>query len=582
MKYIIAFIFLCLGTIGYANIAAKKGIIQARQPDGTVISIRMIGDARNKTIHSADGYLLTTDEAGYYVFANKDAKGMPVPSGVHYQNPEHRSPADNNIIKVFDTNGLDISYAPVEESRNVPGTKGPGLGKSKFPGIGNHRAVVILVEFSDIDFTIENPHDFYTRLLNEEGFSDYGATGSVRDYFVSNSCGKFQPQFDVYGPVKLDKPHYYYGMNSPLGGGDMNPYDMVVEACELLDNEIDFSQYDCNEDGFIDNIYFYYAGYGEADGGGANTIWPHSWDITKVSWYPFRFDGVRLDHYACSNELKFENDEPDGIGTFCHEFCHVLGFPDLYPTGYSSAFTPYSWNILDMGNYNNDSHTPANMSAYERYALDWLEPELLTGGEKTLVNLADSNHAFLVKTENDDEYFLLENRQQKGFDEYLPGHGMLVWHIDFIAQKWDNNTVNNIAYHQCVDLIEADDVQTRETDDGDPFPGAMNVTEFSPSTSPAFISWNNTPLPFCIYDIRESEEGVVTFSVDAADAGVEKINNKLGVLIIGNEVILQSTDVRVYNLAGYVMKRQKSDRLILPKGVYMARDSKNSIKFVIE
>ena len=585
MNRILIYIYTSIISISCYALPARQGLIQAVQPDGSIVNIRMEGNANQKRIFSEDGYLLTTDSLGFYVFADTNKEGEVIPSEIRGIDPGKRNVEILNQISKLNQTGLTESYKIKEPENNLSQfAKGIGLGVSKFPSNGEQRSAVILVEFSDKKFTIENPKIFYTRMLNEPGFSDGGATGSARDYFISNSNGIFIPQFDVYGPVVLDKSYAYYGKNN-IWGEDANPWEMVIEACELLNDEIDFSLYDRNEDGIIDNVYFFYAGYGEADGGGANTIWPHSYDITSVSWFPYMFDGVRLDHYACSNELqKFNNDIPDGIGTFCHEFSHVLGLPDLYSTTYNSAFTPFTWDILDHGSYNNYSRTPPNYSAYERFALDWINPEILYEGDEIMLNpLDESNKAFIVLTDNDNEYFLFENRQQNGFDEYLPGHGMLIWHIDFEMRKWMNNTVNTTPSHQNIDLIEADNVKSQNTLDGDSFPGSQNITEFSCETTPAFVSWNKVNMPLRLFNIEESEDGIIIFSAEECQTADVQIVSPVSefISIEGKTVKCGDVTIDIYKLNGTKITTLKNTTIDLDSGIYLAVCEDGAFKFLI-
>lgn len=585
MIRILSYIIIAFISLQCFALPARQGILQALQPDGTIVNIRMEGNAEHKRIYSEDGYLLTTDSLGFYVFADSNKKGEVIPSEIKAINPGKRNAETLKKISRLHQTGLTDSYKIKETEENISQyAKGLGLGVTKFPSFGEHRSLVILVEFSDQGFTIENPNEFYTRMLNEPGFSEGGATGSARDYFISNSNGIFIPQFDLYGPVALDKPYSHYGRNN-IWGEDSNPWDMVIEACELLDDEIDFSLYDRNEDGYIDNVYIFYAGYGEADGGGADTIWPHSFDITSVSWRPYRFDGVRLDHYACSNELqRFNNDMPDGIGTFCHEFSHVLGLPDLYSTNYNNAFTPFTWDILDQGSYNNFCRTPPNYSVYERFALDWINPEILQEGKINLNPLDISNEAYIVLTDKDNEFFLFENRQQYGFDEFLPGHGMLIWHIDYNLRKWMNNTVNNSVSHQNVDLIEADNKKNYETLSGDAFPGTENINEFSCQTVPSFVSWGKVNIPFRIYDISEDEMGIIRFSVEECKmAGMSKIgSDDMGMISIeGNIVGCKEGIAEIFKINGNKVATLQNSTVELQSGIYIAVIKDRCFKFLI-
>ena len=384
-----------------------------------------------------------------------------------------------------------------------------------FPTTGNMRSLVILVNYQDVKMKSATAQQDFQRMMTEPGYSELGGTGSARDYYVDNSLGVFVPQFDVVGPVELAHGYAYYGENKG-NGDDMRAEQMIIDACRLVDDEVDFSQYDFNNDGYIDNVFVFYAGYGEATTMDKNTIWPHSWDITEATSVPIMLDGKRLNHYACTNELDSDG-IMDGIGTFVHEFGHVLGLPDLYSTQGSNAFTPNIWTVMDEGEYNNNSRTPPYFTAFERYSLGWLSPiEVLGDGCQVAINDISTNEAYIIPTANNNEYFLLENRQQKGWDTYIPGHGMLVWHIDYDPYLWDMNRVNNTSTHQYVDIVEADNVQSTGTRSSDPFPGLSGVTSFTANTTPAFLDWNGGDPGIPLTNIRE-ENGIIL--LDAAGGG---------------------------------------------------------------
>lgn len=584
-------LFLTTGTVmafapsAYA-VVAKPGLHTVAQPDGTTISIRLEGDHFRHRAYSSDGYLLTTDAEGFYVFAETGDDGLPKPSQLKALDPSDRSPELSDALSKLNQSEITDAFNRLDNSnvrtRANTHQKGPGLFTTTFPSIGEQKSIVILVDFPNKEFSLDDPHDYFYRLLNEEGFSDEGGTGSARDFFVSNSSGKFTPDFDLYGPLTLAHPLSYYGQNDAWGN-DRRPHEMVIEACQMLDEEVDFSQYDRNDDGFIDNVYVFYAGYGEADGGGAATVWPHSYNVTYATSEAYMFDGVQLDHYACSNELSHRDDKPDGIGTFTHEFSHVMGLPDLYATSYTSgAFTPGEWNILDQGSYNNNSRTPPNYSAFERYALDWMEPSVIDKeGDYTLEPIHISNMAYMMHTDAENEYFLIENRQQEGFDTYIPGHGMLVWHIDFDQKIWDENQVNNNYQHQYVDLIEADNKKTNATRAGDSFPGTYNVTSFTYETKPALLSWNKVSPGFDILDIAESDEGIISFTaVKTGWSGVTTVSgdSESGLIISGNTVRAAEGTADIYDLTGRKVASVGASPVTLSPGVYLSSSSKFIIK----
>lgn len=498
-------------------IPAKPGPIAFVQPDGTEISIFMQGDERGHVVLSEDGYLLLNNRGAYY-YAQINGNGSLVPSAFVARPAAMRSKAEKAFLQTLDAKKLLDAY--VERNQKAPVRRTPNVGlfsDSKFPAQGDQRGIVILVEFQDRKFVVgDRAHQLFDDMLNKEGFSEYGATGSVRDWFVHSSNGRFTPVFDVYGPVTLSRNMSYYGGNT-LTVTDPNAYQMIIEGCQLIDPEVDFSQYDRDGDGFIDNVYVFYAGLGEAQSGVENTVWPHSYNILYAEPdSKYLFDGVQLDHYATSNEWvgNAYSGSPDGIGTFVHEFSHVLGLPDLYCTNYASdAFTPGKWSVLDLGPYNNSSRTPPTYGAFERNALGWLHPTIISGEMSAKLPPIGENAAFVIESSDPDEFFLLENRQQSGWDKYIPHHGMLVWHVQYDSYIWGQNVVNNVANHQYVDIEEADGIADRNTITGDAYPGTAGITSFTPDTRPAMKTWNGAKLNYPITDIAESADGMITFNV---------------------------------------------------------------------
>lgn len=541
--------FPILVLFGYSQIAsavpAKPGYVMIDTPDGQV-KVRVTGDENFHQYFSEDGYPIA-ERNGKFYYCDIAADGALIETSFAVGSENSASNAFKRSInmdalesrlqiravKVMESKKLNLakktsSNALSVQSATLTGTPyEPGYGLfplskgSRFPSYGKQKGLVILVEYNDVGFNLTNPHDYFNRMLNEEGFADFGATGSASDYFRYNSMDTFQPEFDVYGPVKLSKNVSYYGANDPWGN-DMRPHQMVIEALDILDEDVDFSQYDCDGDGYIDNVFIFYAGRGEASGGGVTTVWPHANTLTNLKEPGHMYDGVTADRYACTNE--WTGSRPDGVGTFIHEFSHVMGLPDLYPTSYASSFTPDGWSTMDHGSYNNDGMTPPLYSAFERYALGWIKPNEIDRAVTATLQPIGNNMAGIVRTDRDTEYFLFENRQQNGWDAYLPGHGMLVWHIDYNENIWYNNTVNNTPSHQYVDLIEADNIRTEDTRAGDSFPGESNVTSFTSTTTPSMTTWGGVDLEFPITGIKETPDGLVSFNVlGGAPADLPKI-----------------------------------------------------------
>lgn len=403
------------------------------QPDGTTIKVHLIGDENSHYYVDSEGRRMLPDLYGHLVVAEAETiKAL------------RKSPSQ--------------SSAP----------------SSTYPAIGNAKALVVLVEFSDQ--AMRNSRELFWRMLNEPDYADSGAYGSARDYFIDNSFGLFSPQFDVYGPVKLAHPSSYYSANN-----DALAHEMGAEALRALDATVDFRDYDMDGDGWIDNIYIFYAGHGKADGGGVNTVWPHTANLYSKG-IRLTLDGVMAGSYSCSNELRGGTQTLVGIGTFCHEFCHVLGLPDLYATNDAEVPSPGYWSVMDHGNYCNNGRTPVSLSAYEKEYLGWCNP-LLIYSEASLRLDAESPLAYkIINPSNSDEYFMLECRDKSGWDTFLPGEGLTVWHIDYDRTAWNSNSVNNDPSHQRIDLVEADGIHTENGDSGDTFPGTRNVSSATLTT----------------------------------------------------------------------------------------------------
>ena len=366
---------------------------------------------------------------------------------------------------------------------------------------GTHRGLVILVQFSDVSFTTENTQQSFYRHFNEEGYTGYNNTGSVRDYFLQQSYGKLTINFDVVGPYTLTNTMEYYGKPYVDQNGnkqnDQHPALMVAQAVDAASNDVDFRNYDWNGDGEVDQVFVIYAGYNQAQGAHENTIWPHEWSLAGES-ATRRYNGVTINTYGCSSELAGDGESwggyPDGIGTACHEFSHCLGLPDMYDTQGNNYGMGY-WDVMCSGSYNDDSHTPAGYTSYERWFSGWMEPTEITSMTRVtdMKPLVNEPEAYILYNEkNKDEYYLLENRQPIGFDKGLYGHGMLILHVDYTSGAWSSNTVNTVSNHQRMTIIAADNEYrgTAKSIAGDPWPGTSANTSLTNYTTPAATLYN--------------------------------------------------------------------------------------------
>lgn len=560
-------------------VKARQGLVEFIQPDGTALKVRLIGDERAHFYQTSDGYpLVNVDDVFYY--AVKAADGSVCSSGIEAADVSCRSASAHRFLESVDAPAVEEAMMhgalKAQGSRRRVSTRNYGLFPgTSFPSRGEQKALVLLVEFSNVGFFTDDAQAYFDRMLNSDGYTLDGATGSARQYFIDNSGGAFMPEFDVYGPVRLSGSMSYYGANDDFGQ-DVRPHDMVIEACRELDGQIDFSEYDRDGDGVVDNVFVFYAGKGEATGGGPNSIWPHSAKIVDFNLNEIpEFDGVTLNSYACTNE--WVDNHTCGIGTFCHEFSHVMGLPDLYSVHYNlGVFSPGDWSLMDHGSYNNDEKTPAAYSVFERYALGWIEPREISGACDVELGPIDENVGAIIKTYDDGEFFLLENRQQTGWDAYLPGHGMLVWHVDYLDRIWKDNIVNDDASHQYVDIEEADGVQSDATVGGDTFPGDAGVTEINDDTTPSLRPWSGRKLKLAISDIAETDDGLVTFKVSVPGSGLADVTSAAAnITVDGNQLRIESArpvPVAVYTATGIMMASETTASLTitLPSpGVYL-------------
>ncbi len=507
----------CVGQAAMAIPAYPRPKV-IKQADGTYLTVTLCGDEHGHIALADDGQPLCFNGAtGNYEYATLQ-NGVIVASGIKAENAAVRSQQALAFLKKQDRNGIfsiykqqrKLAVAQVAKYRTAMarGAKANGSTRAAvsntdmrindFPTTGVQHSLVILAQFSDCPFTTvgDNIQQFYFDMLNKEGFTySNGANGSARDFYVASSNGKFLPTFDVVGPVTLPKSYAYYGENGSNRDNAAKLMEFVKEACTLADPLVDYSQYDHDGDGLVDNVFIYFAGYGEADSGKGNTIWPHASDYRGVckdagsSDTELKLDGVQIASYTCTNEINGQTQyaQPTGIGTFVHEFGHVLGLADHYDsqaTSLGEAFHPGAYDTMASGSYNNNGNTPPTFSAFERASLGWLDYVDLsaTSAElNVLPNLAESNKAYRVPVNGTlgKEFFILENRQQTGWDQYIPGHGMLMWHIDYDETAWNENIVNVNNAHQRIDIVEADNIRTASTRAGDTFPGTSNVTSWT-------------------------------------------------------------------------------------------------------
>lgn len=502
-------------------VRATPDTIHVRQPDGSLLAIRLHGDERNHYTTTTDQLMIVRDNDGAYKYAIQGSNGIQAGS-ITAQNPDKRSTQEQAFTQSIDQKKLlyiKRASVPLKSIGTTTNSQVIPLGKRlisvvKMQISGNNqlskasskdtvrmKELVILVNFSDTIFSINNPQQAFYNLFNQSGYNTNDATGSVRDYYYDNSMGKLIFDFTVTAPITLPHPMSYYGAND-ASGNDLRPADMITDACRLASSSVDFSQYDNDGDGYVDNVFILFAGHNEAEGGSTSSVWPHAWTLNDANISLPSYNGVKINTYACTSELRGNaySHTMSPIGTFCHEFGHTLGLVDLYDTDYNGTGTEAgglaNWDLMSTGNYNNSGRTPPFLSAISRWILGWCDTSTPAATQtNTLAPIGTSNQVYRIDLPTANEFYLLENRQQNSWDAYLNGHGMLITHIDMTNMTaWQNNKVNADPTHQFADLIEADGNETYSSNGiaGDPYPGTSKKSEFSDTSYPAMGSWYAT------------------------------------------------------------------------------------------
>ena len=502
-------ILLSIVTISCLAIPAKRVRKNLTLTDGSTVVATLTGDENGHWYVDDMGRTLTEDSAGMAHYLSLYEIDLCMKAKAERMNIR------NNSRK-----------ARLAKATSVL-TRGSSNGASQ-GYIGKKKGLVILANFTDKKFTYTQ--DDFNALANEKGYSKNGARGSVSDYFRDQSYGKFEIEFDVVGPYDLSHPMEYYGKDTKhIEGEDSLVGEFVTEAVKLADKDVNFADYDWNHDGEVDQVYIIYAGYSEEQGGPSNAIWAHEWDLesAKEDDYggdgPVLLDNIWINTYACSSELNdFKGSTMCSIGTMCHEFSHCLGLPDLYDTRASGMnFGMDSWSLMDYGSYNDEGRCPCGYTSYERWAAGWLEPvELTTTNSYQLSPITNSPEAYVIYNEaNYNEYYLLENHQLTSWNEASPGHGMLILHVDYDDEIWENNTVNNTTSHQRLTIFHADNkAYTNDTDlAGDPYPGTSGNTSLTDTSKPSAKLFNKNKdgrkyMGKPITNITEEIDGTIIFS----------------------------------------------------------------------
>jgi len=571
MKIKLLFFFFLTGIILITAINHKLQAVSAypypiiyTQPDGSQITIILKGDEKIKWAETTDGYALLFNNNHYYEYARLNVNKDMVPSGIVAKEISQRSESDNAFLASIPKN-LGYSAAQISLAKQAWGIYQSEKSINTFPTTGNRQLICILIGFTDLAFT-KTKEDFQD-LFNQISYSSDGATGSVKDFYLENSYNQLNITTTVTGPYTAFHPMAYYGAND-TNGHDIRPKELISEAVTLADPDVDYADFDNDDNGSVDGVYVIYAGYGEESGGGSNpnAIWAYNSHIPTLI-----LDGKTISEYSCSSELR--NNSGRGlsrIGVICHELGHVLGAPDFYDIDYATNGQypgAGKWDVMASGSWNMYGAMPANHNAYTKcYVYNWAAAKLLSSPQTVNVynSAQDANSFYRYNTTTTNEYFLCENRQPFGFDMGLPGHGLIIYHVDgsYITSHTDSinagshqgmypmsavsTTANGVMLNGNINVL------------GCPWPGTGGKTQFTDATTPSSKSWADANTSMPLIDITEDiPNNIVTFCIsgcssssDPSDFTATTINNSQinlsWTLFSGNPVMLVCNDIPVF------------------------------------
>lgn len=548
--------------------------------NGTQVSVELRGDEYLSWWEGTDGTAYRTTATDENVFEAFDLEAQKPAAAARRARTEQ---------------GRVARLARVKNSLKGADDKMRGLGGDHITYKGVKKGLVVLVDFKNKKFADGHDLEYYKNVINGKDFTDEeeGYVGSVRDYFLAQSNGQFELDFDVVGPVTMSNNYGYYGYDSSYQK-DEKVYEMIKEACDAIQDQVNLKDYDWDGDGEADQVFFLYAGLGQASGGSASTIWPHESELRYWPCGVLSYSTGKINTYACANELQPETQGSSryisaGIGTICHEFSHCLGFADMYDTSGGGGYGMSVFDVMDQGSYNGNGFVPCNYTAFERIYAGWVEPIELDAPAtvKEMKSVSDYGRPFIMYNyKNTNEYFLMENRQNTGWDEGLYGsNGLLIVHVNYVPSRWANNSVNSSAEKiQCCTVVNADgsrEISNTLSLQGDLYPyeskGVTMNDEFTDDSEPAAKLYNKNSdnsyaLGIPITKIKRSK-GSVSFLVCGGDDKNVIDNTFKGVVdgINGVTVVKKTVDNRIYSIDGRYLG---TDASALGKGIYVVGGKK--------
>jgi len=506
--------------------------------------------------------------------------------------PPHPDLADKiSSGKIAKPNFMQKGFPKEEIGLNSGGE--PILKKAGFlakAGVsGNFKILTVLVDFSDNTSSV-TANDFDTLIYVD-------VAGTVHNYYKEVSYNTLSITSSIWpsslGWIRAPETYaYYVDSNYGTASYPNNTQKLVEDIVDAIDGSVDFSQFDNDSDGYVDGLIIAHAGPGAEYTGNTADIWSHKWGIT-----PRLKDGVYISTFSMNPEYWSAPGDIT-LGVYCHELGHVFGLPDLYDTDGSSHGID-DWSVMAGGSWNGPSYmggSPAHPDAWSRIFLGFVTPTVPTYDQNGVNFPQVETNATIYKLWTNgspaSEYFLIENRQKTGYDAYLPGDGMLIWHID------DNKAGNTDEWwpgsgnpsHYKVALVQADNLWEMEknigyADNADPFPGSTVNRNFSGITSPNSNSYSGTGTSVSLVSISNSGAIMTADITVGTPQGITAYDDLLPGKIrpLGNIPnpfnpataikfeVLEETPVRleIYNITGQRIKILVDD--VFQYGIYTIR-----------
>lgn len=486
-------VLLCLMSATELFAAPYNGNIkQFKQPDGTVVDVKLFGTEFYMRAESVDGYTLIRDKQTKwicYAILNADSTEL-VSTGVVYHGVAMvDSPVKGGLFLSKHTDIKEKARATIiAKKRKLSGADKAQQSITKTPPhplVGSIRGLCVVVDFSDEPGTL--PMSEFENFCNNLTYSNYGNNGSLRKLYFDYSGGLVDYQNVVYGYFR-----------APLTFAEYDQMQFAQGAQQILGLALnwiaglgfDFSTLTTNPDGSITAINLMYTGNPP---NWAEGMWFH-----QGYYSGFNANGVHSGAYNCSPAS-----DPLGIAVVAHENGHMIGqWPDTYK--YTSDNGPDGIGSFDLMCYYGDTYNPVPPNPHFITNAGWGSVVDITYFNGVISDTANSLTVYKYVNPNDtNEFFLFKNRMQEGRSTSIPDQGLTIWHID---RGGDNQTLHHETY-----LEHANNNMEDHTDAC--FHLGMNA-EFGVNTTPNSTYYNDNPSGLRVWDISNIGN-VMTYKIGA-------------------------------------------------------------------